>query len=71
MENPIQTRAKFIGTAEQTKQNDTKLKYKQELSNSKLKKEHNKNSETGMRTVGWSFVWHSAARVLLRREHPT
>lgn len=54
-----------MGTAEQTKQNDIKLKYKQELSNSKLKKEHNTNSEIG------SFVWHSAARVLLRREHPT
>lgn len=61
---------KIIGAAEQTEQN-IKLKYKQELSNSKLKEAHNKNSETGMRNVGWRFVWYLAARVLLRREHPT
>lgn len=52
MENSIQTRVKITGAAEQTKQKDTKLKYKQDLSNSKLEEEHNKNSETGMRSVG-------------------
>lgn len=61
----------ITGVAEQTNQNDTKLGYKQDLSDSELEQEHNKNSEKGMATVGWSFKWHWAAGVEFGREHPT
>lgn len=67
MENPIQTEMMIIGVAEETKWNDTKLEYKQDLNNSMFDTEHNKNSETGMMTVGWSLMWHSAPRVMFRR----
>ena len=71
MENPIQTKMMIIGVAEETKRNDTKLEYKQDLNNSMFDTEHNKNSEKEMMTVGWSLMWHSATRVMFRREHPT
>lgn len=38
----------ITGVAEQTNQKDTKLGYKQDLSDSELEQEHNKNSEKGM-----------------------
>lgn len=60
----------IAGVAEETKQKNPKLEHKQDVSNSKLDQEHNKHSEKGVMTVGWSFVWHSAARVKFRREHP-
>lgn len=61
----------IAGVAEETKQKNTKLAHnKQDVSNSKLDQEHNKHPEKGVMTVGWSFVWHSAARVKFRREHP-
>lgn len=71
MENLIQTRDLITGVAGETGWNNTKFEYKRDVSNSKLDQEHNKNSEKGMMTVGWSVMWHSAVRVKFSREHPT
>lgn len=61
----------MTGVAEPTKQNDTKLEQKQHLNNSMFDTEHSKSSEKGMVAVGWSLMWRSAARVMIRRGHPT